>query len=85
MLDGANIRPRAARRTPSRDEPIIRTFEVSPSRVYKDMVGKGFFQNYFSPRIIVYNGNYRGVDYTIARSINAIHCRFSGPPLLNHD
>ena len=34
-LKPRNVRPCVARRTPSRDKPTIRTFEVSPSQVFE--------------------------------------------------
>lgn len=80
-----NVRPQIARRTPSRDEPIIQTFEVSLSQVYEDIAGKGLFHSYFSSQTPVCNENYRGISYTITRSVNTINYRFSYTPLLNHD
>lgn len=80
-----NVRPQIARRTPSRDELIIQTFEVSLSQVYEDIAGKGLFHSYFSSQTPVCNENYRGISYTITRSVNAINYRFSYTPLLNHD
>ncbi len=44
----SNVRPCVARRTPWRDKPIIGIFEVSPSQVYRYIVGKGLFHSYFS-------------------------------------
>lgn len=66
-----NVRPCVARRPPSRDEPTIRTFEVSPSQVCTDVVGKGLFHSHFSTSTPVCNKNYRGVGHlnAIARSL----------------
>ena len=80
-----NVRPCDARRTPSRDEPTIRTLKVPLSQVYKDMVGERLFYSHFSYRIPVCNKDYRGVGHNIARLVDAINHRFSSSPLLNHD
>ena len=48
------------------------------------MVDMSLFYSHLSSRTPVFKENYHGVGYTVARSVDAINCRVSGSPLLNH-